>query len=124
MSSGGPFHRKKLSRDAFEYALKKAKKDRREQSLTSALSSRYEDIRLMAVEHLTTRKLDDFEELLVIALDDDAQRVRARTVDALVRADAHTLLVKAMKSKHADIRVRSASAVAGMGDGDALPLSS
>lgn len=111
-----------LRSDAFEYALKKAKKDRREQSLSSALSSRYEDIRLLAVEHLTTRKLDDFEDLLVIALDDDAQKVRARTVDALVRADAHTLLVKAMKSKHADIRVRAASAVAGMGDGDALPV--
>ena len=111
-----------LRSDAFEYALKKAKKDRREQSLSAALASRYEDVRLMAVEQLTTRKLDDFEELLVIALDDDAQRVRSRTVDALVRADAHTLLVKAMKSKHADIRVRSASAVAGMGDGDALPV--
>lgn len=111
-----------LRKDAFEFSLKKAKKDRRRESLATALKCRYADIRLASVKELTERSLDDFADLIVTALDDDAENVRQTAVSALVVADARELLQRAMGSKHDDVRVRAAVACAQQGVAQALPV--
>lgn len=111
-----------LRQDAFEFSLKKAKKERRRESLAAALKCRYADIRLASVKELTERSLDDFADLIVTALDDDAENVRQTAVSALVVADARELLARAMASKHDDVRVRAAVACASQGLASALPV--
>lgn len=111
-----------LRAEAFDYALQKAKRERRKQFLAEALRSRYADVRLKGVNELTQKRLEDFEDLLISALDDDDEQVRGVAISALVTADAHELLVRAMGSKHPDVRVRAASACATIGDGRALDV--
>jgi ParB family transcriptional regulator, chromosome partitioning protein len=109
-----------LRRDAFDFALKKAKRERRKQTLEASLKSRYADVRLMSVKELTERKLDEVEDLIVQALNDDDREVRQTAISALVTADATQLLVKAMDARHDDVRVRASVAVAGMGNAAAM----
>ena len=113
---------KTLRAEAFEYALKKAKKNRRRESLEAALRTTHSDVRLKAVKELTSKRLDDVSELIVLALNDKTPTVRLTAVDALVRADARPLLVEAMQSEHDDVRLRAAKACAHMGDARALPV--
>lgn len=108
--------------EAFEFSLKKVKRDRRRESLEAALNSRYSDVRLSSVKELTERSLDDFAELIVKALDDEAEEVRQTAVSALVSADAQELLERALESKHDDVRVRAAVACAQLGNPKALPV--
>ncbi|MEM1348772.1 MAG: HEAT repeat domain-containing protein, partial [Myxococcota bacterium] len=111
-----------LREEAFNFALKRAKRERRSTSLTSALASSYADVRLMGVKELTERRLDDVEDLIVEALDDEDETVRRTAVAALVKAGAHELLRRAMGSKHDDVKVRAASAVANLGDPSAMDV--
>ncbi len=111
-----------LRKDAFEFALKKAKKDRRREALASALGCRYPDLRLASVKELTERSLTDFADLIVQSLDDEDAQVRQTAVSALVASDAPELLRRAMLARHADVRVRAAVACAGLGDEQALPV--
>ncbi len=111
----------RLRKEAFETALSKAKKERRIQSLSSALESRYTDVRMYAVNELLTRRLEDVEDLLIKALDDDDQSVRSTAIRALITASARQLLAQAMtSSKHVDVQVQAARACARYGDERAL----
>lgn len=102
--------------EAFEFALKKARRERRRQCLAAALRCAHADVRLMSVRELTERKLDDFADLIIEALNDDDEQVRQTAVSAMITADARELLSRATKSKHDDIRVRAAVAIAELGD--------
>jgi len=53
-----------LRHDAFEFSLKKAKKERRRESLAAALKYRYADLRLASVKELTAFSFND----LLVAL--------------------------------------------------------
>lgn len=108
--------------EAFEFALKKAKKDRRRQALEAALRTTHSDVRLSAVKELTSKRLDEVSELILLALNDKDATVRLTAVDALVRGDARPLLIEAMQSEHNDVRLRAAKACAHMGDARALPV--
>jgi ParB family chromosome partitioning protein len=110
-------HDAKLRAEAFAFAVKKAKDLA---PLAAALRAQYVDIRKQAVEALIKKHTEPAEALLVTALADPEKEVRLRALAALIGADARGPLVQALKSTHADVRVRAAGALARHGESAAL----
>jgi ParB family chromosome partitioning protein len=98
-----------LRKEAFDFATKKNKDV---PPLEAALLSQYADIRRLGVEGLTKKHTKPAQELLLRALADSEKEVRQLALDSLVNADAQTALAEALKSVHADVRVRAARALA------------
>lgn len=105
--------------EAFAFAAKRAKGSDLSH-LEAALQSRWDDIRREAVNALVHKRTKAAQELLARALEDEDLKVRQLALDGLVEADAAALLADALKSTHADIRVRAARALARHGDAAVL----
>ncbi|HEY8376786.1 MAG TPA: HEAT repeat domain-containing protein, partial [Nannocystis sp.] len=104
-----------LRKDAFEFALKRTKGIGTE-PLAAALAGKYVDLRIEAVKVLAKRKAPGTHELLVKALDDDDETVRQLAVDALLTGEGDEALPLALTSRHPDVVVRAACALAVHGD--------
>ena len=104
-----------VRKDAFEFALKRTKGIGAE-PLSAALAGKYVDLRLEAVKVLAKRKAAGTHELLVKAIDDEDEAVRQLAVDALLTGEGEEALPTALRSKHPDVVVRAACALAVHGD--------
>ena len=112
----------KLRRNAFDFAIEKARKARRHQALATALQSAREEVRLWGLEELGKKQLEEVEDLMLLALGDESLSVRAKAVEALVEAGANGLLAKAMASTYPDVQLLGARALASTGHKEALPV--
>lgn len=108
-----------LRKDAFEFAVKKAKPSDLE-PLSEALESKYADIRLAAVKELIKKQTPSAQAKLLPAVSDPDLNVRQAALEALIHADAEDELSQAMESAYIDVRLRSAGARARIGDIRAL----
>jgi ParB family chromosome partitioning protein len=111
-------HDPKLRQEAFAFAGKKTKELA---PLELALASQYADIRKQAVDALIKKQTAEAQALLVKALADNEKEVRQLALGSLVGADARDAILQALKSPHADVRVRAAKALAHHGDAASLP---
>lgn len=102
-----------LRLEAFSFSLKKTKGL---EFFDAALSSRYPDLRMKAVEGLVKKHTAAAQALLVRALDDEDKAVRRQALDSLVDADALPALTQALDNLHPDVRLRAAKALARHGD--------
>ena len=92
-----------LRSEAFAFARKQGKA-REPDAILAALQSSYVDTRLEAVEVLSARVDDRARPLLIQALDDDDEQVRNKAFGALQRAAETEAMVRALQSRHADVR--------------------
>lgn len=106
-----------LREEAFAFAAKKTKGL---EILDAGLGSRYADLRKRSVDGLVKKHTAAAQALLVRALDDEDRDVRLAALDSLVDADARPALSAAIDSLYADVRLRSAKALARHGDPMAL----
>jgi ParB family chromosome partitioning protein len=108
-----------LRTEAFAFAAKRAKASDLGHFET-ALGSRWDDVRREAVAGLIKKHTQAAQKLLIRALDDEDLKVRQQALDGLVEEDAAATLSQALGSKHVDVRVRAAQALARRGDPAAL----
>ncbi|MFT3772416.1 MAG: HEAT repeat domain-containing protein [Minicystis sp.] len=101
--------------EAFENAQKRAK-GKATEPLAAALSGRFSDLKLKAIDALSKKRVEGVRELLLRATNDEDEKVRMAAAAAL-SADE---LVAALESPYADVRVRAAAARASVGDARAL----
>ncbi|APR75440.1 HEAT repeat protein [Minicystis rosea] len=101
--------------EAFESAQKRSK-GKATEPLAAALSGRFADLKLKAIDALSKKRVDGVRELLLGALDDDDEKVRMAAA-AVLSPDE---LTAALASRHADVRARAAAARASAGDAAAL----
>ena len=101
--------------EAFENAQKRGK-GKAIEPLAAALSGRWADLKLRAVDALSKKRVEGVRELLQKALDDEDEKVRVAAASVLSAEE----LEIALGSAHDDVRVRAASARATVGDDKAL----
>ncbi len=111
----------KLRAEALEFARKKGR-GRTPDPVAAALTCSYADLRIKALEALATKVNDATAPQLILALDDDEQKVRTRALAALMRAGRIDSVVDALGSRHADVKLTAARALSGLGRAEALPV--
>lgn len=109
----------KLRKEAFDFAVKKAKGSDYG-PMIEGLGSTYSDIRLAGVRELVRKRTKKGQVELIPAISDSDLQVRQAALEALVHADAEEALTQAMENHYIDVRLRAAAARARMGDEAAL----
>ncbi|MGB7344430.1 MAG: HEAT repeat domain-containing protein [Pirellulaceae bacterium] len=97
--------------EAFEHAINKTKK-RDIDPMRFGLQSAYPDIRLSATKYLIGLATPASQELLATTVNDDDKDVRQAALNAIVDQSAADVLKSSLQSKHDDVRLRVASALA------------
>jgi ParB family chromosome partitioning protein len=110
-----------LRNEAFSFARKQTRTEQQEHEVVAAaLESRFPDLRLEAISVLATRVAERELPLLVAVLDDDEERVRTLSFDAIQRAGALDAIAAALHSRHPDVHMRAARSLAERGRPEAL----
>ena len=97
--------------EAFQHAIDKTKK-REIEPMQFGLQSAFADIRLSAVDYLIGLGTPESQALLATTVEDDDTEVRQKALGAIVDQSAADVLRGSLESKHDDIRLRVAGALA------------
>jgi len=100
-----------LRDEALAFGCKKFK-EREVEILEDALKSRFDDMRLQAIDGLIKKATKPAQTLLVRALNDVEAAVRLKALQGLIDADTRPALVEALQSTHVDVRIAAAVSLA------------
>ncbi|QEL13293.1 HEAT repeat domain-containing protein [Limnoglobus roseus] len=102
-----------LRGEAFAAATRKTKELA---PLEAALKSKFADVRTLAVDGFIKKHTPAAQAFIVQALADADTGVRRLALSALIDDEAREALTAALRSEHADVRVRAAAALGRLGD--------